>query len=74
VLQTAKTLMAICFRCKKKFKARKNQHLKYSICPVCQNYWRIFEQGELWVDCTLLLPKRIGSKTKISYMDIPYPN
>jgi hypothetical protein len=53
-----KVELATCFCCKKKFKAGKNQHLKYSICPVCKKYKEEFERGEFWIDCTLVLPKR----------------
>jgi translation initiation factor 2 beta subunit (eIF-2beta)/eIF-5 len=51
-------VLATCFCCKKKFKVGKNQHAKYSICPVCKKYKEEFERGEFWVDCALLLPKR----------------
>ncbi len=53
-----KTKQATCFCCKKRYSAGKNQHPKYSICPVCKKYKEEFERGEFWVDCALLLPKR----------------
>lgn len=55
-------VLATCFCCKKKYKAGKNQHSKYSLCPVCKKYKAELEKGELWVDCELLLPKKSYSR------------
>jgi len=49
---------AICFRCKKKFRARKNQHPKYSLCPSCKTYKDDFESGSSWIDYRFLAPGR----------------
>lgn len=52
---------AVCFCCKKKYKARKNQHPKYSLCPDCKNYKEEFEIANLWIDLELLFPKKSSS-------------
>jgi len=44
------TKQAICFRCKKKFRARKDQHPKYSLCPSCKDYKEEFGSGSSWID------------------------
>lgn len=49
---------AICFRCKKKFRARKNQHPKYSICPSCKTYKDNFGLGFSWIDYRLSVSER----------------
>jgi hypothetical protein len=51
-------IRAVCFSCKKKFIAGKNQHPKYSLCPMCKRYKAKFVQGESWIDCRLFIPKK----------------
>ena len=48
----------ICFRCKKKLRARKGQHPKYSLCPSCKDYKEEFGSGSSWMDYKYIVPKR----------------
>jgi len=48
---------AVCFRCKKAFRARKNQHPRYSFCPQCKQFRGEFSSGWFWVEHSLRLPK-----------------
>ena len=57
-----KTNLATCFCCKKKYKAGKYQHPKYSLCSVCKRNKKNDGKGELWVDCDLLVPWYNSSK------------
>jgi predicted Zn-ribbon and HTH transcriptional regulator len=41
---------AKCFRCKKTFQARNDQHKKYSYCPRCKSLKEDFESGSSWID------------------------
>lgn len=50
-------IYAICFCCKKKFRARKNQHPKYSLCPSCKNYKDRHGSGFSWIDYHFSFPK-----------------
>ena len=44
-----KTESAICFKCKKPYKAGKNQHPKYSLCPLCKKENEQIISGSRWV-------------------------
>jgi len=48
---------AVCFRCKKKFTARKEQHPRYSLCPVCKNYKEELGSGYSWIEYRYKGPK-----------------
>lgn len=39
---------AICYRCKKRYKARKDQHPKYSYCPSCKAFVNTMAPGLIW--------------------------
>jgi hypothetical protein len=49
---------AKCFRCKKKFSPKANQHPKYSLCPKCKSYREEFGSGLSWIDHGFSDPKR----------------
>lgn len=39
---------AICYRCKKPYKARKDQHPKYSYCPSCKAFAKEISPALIW--------------------------
>jgi NAD-dependent SIR2 family protein deacetylase len=41
---------ARCFRCKKKFPIKKDQHPKFSLCPACKSFKEEFGSGSSWID------------------------
>jgi hypothetical protein len=44
ISQNNKEELVSCFCCEKKFKAGKNQHLIFAMCPVCRKYKEEFEK------------------------------
>ena len=40
----------ICYRCKRRFRARKDQHPKYSFCPVCKTEVKYISDSSHWID------------------------
>lgn len=51
------TKQAKCFRCKKKFRVKKNQHPKYSLCPSCKTCKDEFGSELSWIDYHFSFPK-----------------
>ena len=47
-LNSKGTKDAICYRCKKPYKANKNQHPKYSYCPSCKAFSTAMSPALLW--------------------------
>ena len=39
---------AVCFRCKKPYKANKNQHPKYSLCLSCKAFAKAMTSSLIW--------------------------